>query len=123
MVAISNGRGIAIVDYELEVAAAGVLRRRLRVRLRFGFVVAASLLSTSLLPDAGFAGVVFAVLATAFADGLARPWSICNTPDSIVGDSAFFETLTSPAGCGWVCCACWRAARSAARCSGVFGGV
>ena len=59
------------------------------VRLRFGFVVAVSLLSASLLPDVGFAGVVSAVLATAFADGLARPWSICNTPDSIVGDSAF----------------------------------
>ena len=122
MVAISNGRGIAIVDYELEVAAAGVLRRRLRVRLRFGFA-AASLLSDSLLLGVGFAGVD-EVLATAFADGLARPWSICNTPDSMVGDSAFFETFTSPAGCGWVWfCACWRAARSAARCSGVFGGV
>ena len=108
MVAISNGRGIAIVDYELEVAAAGVLRRRLRVRLRFGFVVAASLLSASLLLDVGFTGVVLAVFVAAFVGGLVRPWSICNMPDSMVGDSVFFETLTSLAGCGWfwLCCAC-----------------
>ena len=45
-----NGRGIVIVDYELEVVDAGVLRRRLRVRLRFGLsLVAVSNFSVSSL--------------------------------------------------------------------------
>ena len=86
--------------YSLLFAAAGFFRLD-RVRLRFGFVVAASLLSASLLPDVGFTRVVFAVLVAAFVDDLVRPWSICNMPDSMVGDSVFFETLTSLAGCGW----------------------
>lgn len=86
--------------YSLLFAAAGFFRLD-RVRLRFGFVAAASLLSASLLPGVGFAGVVLAVLVAAFVDGLVRPWSICNMPDSMVGDSVFFETLTSLAGCGW----------------------
>ena len=61
MVAISNGRGIAIVDYELEVAAAGVLRRRLRVRLRFGLsLVAVSTFSVSSLVAGLAAAFVFA---------------------------------------------------------------
>ena len=62
MVAISNGRGIAIVDYELEVAAAGVLRRRLRVCLRFGLsLVAVSTFSVSSLAAGLAAAFVFAV--------------------------------------------------------------
>ena len=61
--------------YSLLFAAAGFFRLD-RVRLRFGFVAAASLLSASLLLDVGFTGVVLAVFVAAFVGGLVRPWSV-----------------------------------------------
>jgi len=51
-----------MVDYELEVVAAGVLRRRLRVRLRFGLsLVAVSNFSVSSLVAGLAAALIFAV--------------------------------------------------------------
>ena len=84
MVAISNGRGIAIVDYELEVVAAEVLRRRLRVRLRFGLLSSLLVAVVASLSAAALAAVFDvpeSLAAAAFAASLLFwPWSICSSP-------------------------------------------
>ena len=73
-----------MVDYELEALAAGVLRRRLRVRLRFGLsLVAVSTFSVSSLVAGLAAAFVFAVslsFAAFEVSLLFWPWSICSKP-------------------------------------------